>query len=168
MSEYFRKPIVKILMLKGQEGQSIKSIEKTSTSGIVDTYTITLTDGRTSTFTVTNGGNGNEAEIEKINKALETNTNNIAKLKQHPTVILGTSWTQDPTNLYYTQTVSLSGITSNDNPPVDVVLSGTLADMQAQQEEWGKILKVETLTDTLKFYANEATTVSLTVIVKGV
>lgn len=55
MSEYFRKPIVKTLMLKGQEGQSIKGIKKTNTSGIVDTYTITLTDGTTSTFTVTNG-----------------------------------------------------------------------------------------------------------------
>ena len=55
MNEYFRKPIVKILMLKGQEGQSIKAIKKTSTSGLVDTYTITLTDGTTSTFSVTNG-----------------------------------------------------------------------------------------------------------------
>lgn len=55
MSEFFRKPIVKTLMLKGQEGQSIKSIKKTSTSVLKDTYTITLTDGTTSTFTVTNG-----------------------------------------------------------------------------------------------------------------
>ena len=63
MSEYFRKPIVKTLMLKGQEGQSIKGIEKTSTDGFVDTYTITLTDGTTSTFTVTNG-----REISDISK----------------------------------------------------------------------------------------------------
>lgn len=58
MSEYFRKPIVQTLMLKGQEGQSIKEIKKTGTSGLVDTYTITLTDGTTSTFTVTNGKDG--------------------------------------------------------------------------------------------------------------
>ena len=63
MSEYFRKPIVQTLMLKGQEGQSIKRITKTSTSGLVDTYTITLTDGATSTFTVTNG-----REISSIKK----------------------------------------------------------------------------------------------------
>ena len=31
MSEYFIKPIVKTLMLKGQEGQSIKGIAKTFT-----------------------------------------------------------------------------------------------------------------------------------------
>lgn len=58
MSEYFRKPIVKILMLKGQEGQSIKAIKKTSTNRLSDTYTITLTDGTTSTFSVTNGAKG--------------------------------------------------------------------------------------------------------------
>ena len=84
------------------------------------------------------------------------------------TVTLGTSWTQSTTNGYYTQSIICSGITSNDNPPIDVVLSGTLAEMQAQQEEWGKILKIETSTNTLKFYASEATTVSLSVMVKGV
>ena len=36
-------------------GKGIVSIEKTSTSGLVDTYTITYTGGETSTFTVTNG-----------------------------------------------------------------------------------------------------------------
>lgn len=45
----------KTLLLKGEAGQSIGSIEKTATSGAVDTYTITLTDGTTSTFEVTNG-----------------------------------------------------------------------------------------------------------------
>jgi hypothetical protein len=43
-------------MLKGQAGNSIESIVKTSTVGLVDTYTITLTDGTVGgTFTVTNG-----------------------------------------------------------------------------------------------------------------
>lgn len=66
MSGYFIKPIVKTLMLKGQEGQSIKEIKKTGTSGIVDTYTITLTDGTTSTFTVTNGAKGDPGDITDI------------------------------------------------------------------------------------------------------
>ena len=39
----------------GIDGVSIQSIEKTSTNGLVDTYTINLTDGSKSTFTVTNG-----------------------------------------------------------------------------------------------------------------
>ena len=45
----------KTLLLKGEAGQSIGSIEKTATSGVVDTYTITLTDGTTTSFNVTNG-----------------------------------------------------------------------------------------------------------------
>lgn len=36
----------------------IASIAKTSTAGLVDTYTITLADGTTATFAVTNGQNG--------------------------------------------------------------------------------------------------------------
>ena len=40
---------------RGYRGYGVTSIEKTGTSGLVDTYTITYTDGRTSTFQVTNG-----------------------------------------------------------------------------------------------------------------
>lgn len=42
----------------GADGVGIQSIVKTSTSGLVDTYTITLTDSSTTTFTVTNGKDG--------------------------------------------------------------------------------------------------------------
>ncbi len=48
--------IFKTIMLKGSDGNSIASIEKTSTSGLVDTYTIYLTDGSIGgTFEVKNG-----------------------------------------------------------------------------------------------------------------
>lgn len=43
---------------KGDTGNGIANIAKTSTQGLVDTYTITMTDGTTYTFTVTNGQNG--------------------------------------------------------------------------------------------------------------
>lgn len=43
---------------QGQTGVGIESIEKTSTQGNVDTYTITFTNQTTTTFTVTNGTNG--------------------------------------------------------------------------------------------------------------
>ena len=45
----------KTIMLKGEAGGTIASIEKTSSELNVDTYTITLNDGETSTFEVTNG-----------------------------------------------------------------------------------------------------------------
>ena len=40
--------------IKGKDGRGITSIEKTGTTGQVDTYTITYTDSTTSTFTVNN------------------------------------------------------------------------------------------------------------------
>lgn len=40
---------------EGVDGVGIVSIAKTGTQGLVDTYTITLSNGNTSTFTVTNG-----------------------------------------------------------------------------------------------------------------
>lgn len=40
---------------KGEPGRGIESIDKTATVENVDTYTITYTDGDTSTFDVTNG-----------------------------------------------------------------------------------------------------------------
>ena len=46
----------------GTPGNGITSIEKTSTSGNVDTYTITFDDGTNTTFTVTNGTDGEDGE----------------------------------------------------------------------------------------------------------
>ena len=44
----------------GTNGVGITSIAKTGTSGLVDTYTITFTNGTTTTFTVTNGTSGTD------------------------------------------------------------------------------------------------------------
>lgn len=53
----------KTIMLKGEAGGTIAKIEKTGSSLNVDTYTITLNDGETQTFEVTNGSS--IASIEK-------------------------------------------------------------------------------------------------------
>lgn len=85
MNEYFK---IKTLMLKGekgekgQKGESIKEIKKTSTNELVDTYTITLTDGTTSTFTVTNGAKGDkgdtgESDYKPAVDALRSQVNNL-------------------------------------------------------------------------------------------
>lgn len=44
---------------QGRDGVGIASIEKTGTVGLVDTYTITFTNGTTTTYTVTNAEGGN-------------------------------------------------------------------------------------------------------------
>ena len=46
--------------IQGETGNGISSIAKTGTEGLVDTYTITFTNGDTTTFTVTNGAEGQQ------------------------------------------------------------------------------------------------------------
>lgn len=53
----------------GAEGVGILNIEKTSTAGLVDTYTITLTNSNTYTFEVNNGAKGDTGDgIARIEK----------------------------------------------------------------------------------------------------
>ena len=54
----------------GPTGNGIASITKTSTSGLVDTYTITYTNGDTTTFTVTNG-EVSQAQLDETNLEVE-------------------------------------------------------------------------------------------------
>ncbi len=49
----------------GKDGVGIAKIEKTSTDGLVDIYTITFTDGTTTTFNITNGKNGVDGQNGK-------------------------------------------------------------------------------------------------------
>lgn len=76
----------------GATGNGIASIEKTSTSGLVDTYTITYTNGTTSTFTVTNGQNG---ENEFIGTTAEWNALTTAQKKEYDTYQLTDDYTEE-------------------------------------------------------------------------
>lgn len=51
--------------------RSIVSIEKTQSIGLVDYYTITYTDGTTSTFTVTNGKDGEDSSNFTVDQVYE-------------------------------------------------------------------------------------------------
>jgi hypothetical protein len=53
---------VKIMLLKGEAGASIESIDKTASDGLIDTYTVKMTDGTESSFYVTNGRDGEKGE----------------------------------------------------------------------------------------------------------
>lgn len=66
--------VFKTIMLKGEAGGTISTIEKTSTSGVVDTYTITLNDGTTQTFEVTNGSDIDTIEKTGTTGAVDTYT----------------------------------------------------------------------------------------------
>ena len=53
---------VKVMMLKGEAGASIESIDKTATDGLIDTYTVKMTNGAESSFYVTNGRDGEKGD----------------------------------------------------------------------------------------------------------
>lgn len=53
---------VKVMLLKGEAGASIESIDKTASDGLIDTYTVKMTDGTESSFYVRNGRNGEKGE----------------------------------------------------------------------------------------------------------
>lgn len=58
----------------GPAGVGISSIAKTGSSGLVDTYTITFTNGTTTTFQVTNGEDGEDGEDGSIVEASSEGT----------------------------------------------------------------------------------------------
>lgn len=58
-----------LIVPDGEDGVGIDSISKTATAGLVDTYTITLTNSNTYTFEVTNGAKGDTGDgIARIEK----------------------------------------------------------------------------------------------------
>lgn len=65
---------VKVLLKVGADGRGIASVEKTGTSGDVDTYTITLTDQTKYTFDVTNGASIDTIEKTGTSGAVDTYT----------------------------------------------------------------------------------------------
>ena len=94
---------VKVMLARGANGVGIQSIEKTGTSGLVDTYAITLTDGTIITFDITNGSS--IATIEKTGTSGLVDTYTI-------TLTNGQTSTFNVTNggrtLFYDKNVSLA------------------------------------------------------------
>lgn len=66
------RPIFKTMLLKGEDGNSIVSIEKTASAGGVDTYTITFSDGSTQDIYFSN---------EQLTNEIETRTEQVAGLE---------------------------------------------------------------------------------------
>jgi len=64
--------------VKGADGNGIVSVVKTATAGLVDTYTITFSDGSTTTFQVRNGEDGSS---QTIDSSLSTTSVNAVQNK---------------------------------------------------------------------------------------
>ena len=90
----------------GATGNGISSITKTGTAGLVDTYTITYTNGQTSTFTVTNGAGNNEF----IGTLAEWNNLTTAEKKEYDTYQITDDFTGCSGGVNYSTTEQALGI----------------------------------------------------------
>jgi hypothetical protein len=82
---------------QGDTGNGIFSIVKTGTSGLVDTYTITFTDGTTTTFDVTNGQDGTgTGDMQKADYDSNDDVKNAGGIADyvHDDLITEAQWTQ--------------------------------------------------------------------------
>ena len=124
----------------GADGKGIVSIEKTGTSGLVDTYTITYTDETTSTFEVTNGEGGAdivtswETTLSDTKVPSEKLTKNTLDTKQ-ATLVSGTNIkTINNNSLLGSGNIDIQGSS------VDIVTSweSTLSDSKVPSEKLTK------------------------------
>ena len=78
----------------GDDGVGIVGITKTDTQGLIDTYTITYTDGSSSTFTVTNGARGSDGSTPNITMSATADNTSSA----NPSVLVTKTGTPDNPN----------------------------------------------------------------------
>lgn len=63
------------------------------------------------------------------------------------------------------QAVTVSGVTANSNPVLDVYIASA-SDVSTMTEAWSHIYRADTSADTITFYSDDATSTALTVMVK--
>lgn len=68
----------------------------------------------------------------------------------------------------YSKSVTITGLTANDKPIVDLVASSTFATAESQIEAWGYVYRAVTSANKLTLYATDKPTVSLPIQVKVV
>ena len=139
-------PILNFTLVKGDKGDTgntgptgngISSITKTSTSGYVDTYTITYTNGTTSTFEVTNGEVSQE-QLDKVQRQVDYDETAINTLP-----ITSTTGTD----------ITLNGTAE---APLDIVLSPSALEQDTSTQssnlfDENKYLTVSFTTGTYKY-----------------
>ena len=121
------------LNVNGTGAKTAYNNESAFTSGIIKA-------GDTATFIY----NGTYFYLVSVSSPSKTYTANVS-----------TTWSG--TKAPYTQTISVSGITVNDNPIVDVVPSTTFDTAKTQISEFGKIYKITTAADSITVYSTEKT-----------
>lgn len=96
---------------------------------------------------------------------INTSIDSLTSIKE---LVLTTSWSGDDST-GYSQTVTVEGITESDRPLFNVKLvEGDKAGNEQKEAEYNKITDCWTKNGSVIFYANEKTTIELTLLAKGV
>lgn len=116
-------------------------------------YTVVDSLGNTVTGTAKGGFWGNGAQVSVIlnstnNKAYIQNAATVTPttITKTYTATVGTSWTSTAP---YTQTVTVNGILSTDNPIIDVVLTGTKDSDLKILESWSMVSRITTSANSI-------------------
>ena len=125
----------------GPTGNGIASIRKTGTSGLVDTYTITYTNGNTTTFTVTNGEDANiKARLEQI----ETDLNNCESVNKSQSDTIAEHTTSIIANTTEITNARSSAIKNKTFASVDARLEDIELDTKANTTDISQIKEEQT------------------------
>lgn len=106
-------------------------------------------------------GNG-----ETLVSALPFYADNIEGANNTYTATITTTWTGSAAP--YSQEIAVNGITADDNPVVDLTLSGVYLNDQTRLAEWGKIYRIVTAANKITVYATEPTTAELPIQLQAV
>lgn len=92
--------------------------------------------------------------------------NKLSELSKPQTVqvTVGTSWSGS--SAPFSQTISCTGVTSNDVPVVDIVLSSTYSTAMTQLDNYAYLYRITTGTNQIVVYATQKTTTALTLQLK--
>lgn len=134
---------------KGDTGNGIANITKTSSTDNIDTYTTTFTNGRTTTFDVTNG---------------------VTTVTTSAIILTGTlsedGWSD---TLPYTQSVTLSELTTKSTPLLDLMVSDDVETGIMEEKQWLYITKATVSENNLTVQCyQEKPTIPLNFMVKVV
>jgi len=115
---------------------------------------------------VNNLTGGGTAKVLSAEQGKELKTQIDLNNKTTKATLSSSSWSGSGP---YTQSVTVSGMTSSNEPTVDVDMSGatTLSAMENLSEAWGLLLKAVTGSNTITFYFSEKPDINIPIKVKG-
>ena len=106
------------------------------------------------------------SRIEQANTNFVDGLGEKAEVETLTGTLLSTGWAGS--SAPYSQTITVTGMASTDEPIADVTFSGVYLDDISIASAWSKVYDLETSTNQVTFYADEIPSVNVTVRMKVV